>query len=230
MGGHETPPGSELENMCAVDVDQDRAPSTRVERRQERARARLIEAASRLIAEKGVEGLRLRDITDAADVGFGSFYSHFESKDELVEAVVIALMSSLATRLITHVQDLPDPAEAGSAAHRWFVRNAYEDPQTAWLIVHLDRADVLFQNAIMPYARPLLERGVELGRFKQMDVEVALTYVVGATIAVTRGVLEGRLGPEAEIASAEALLGALGLDPEQAAEVARRELPALDRS
>jgi AcrR family transcriptional regulator len=213
--------------MCGVAADRNPTPSPRVERRQERARARLTAAASRLIAEKGVEGLRLRDITDAADVGFGSFYNHFESKEQLVEAVVIDLMASLASRLITHIQDLPDPAEAGSAAHRWFVRSAYEDPQTAWLIVHLDRADVLFQQAIMPYARPLLERGIETGRFKPMDVEVTLTYVVGATIAVTRGVLEGRLRPDAETVSAEALLGALGLDAEQAAELARRELPPL---
>jgi AcrR family transcriptional regulator len=197
-----------------VDVDQGRTP-TRVERRQEQARARLTEAAAKLIADKGVEGLRLRDITDAADVGFGSFYSHFDSKEQLVEAVVIDLMASLATKLIAHIEDLPDPAESASAAHRWF-------------IVHLDRADVLFQNAIMPYAKPLLENGMQVGRFKQMDTDVALTYVVGATVAVTRGVLEGRLGPDADVNSAEVLLGALGLDAEQAAEVARRDLPALD--
>lgn len=213
--------------MSAVDPRAEQAVTTRVARRQERTRARLTEAASRLIAEKGVEGLRLRDITDAADVGFGSFYSYFDSKDALVEAVVVELMSSLATTLIAHIRDLPDPAESASAAHRWFVRNAYKDPQTAWLMVHLDRADALFQSAIFPYAKDLLQRGVQTGRFKPMDVDATLTYVVGATMAVTRGVLEGRLGPDADIVTAEVLLAALGLDQEQAAQVARRELPPI---
>jgi AcrR family transcriptional regulator len=182
-----------------------------------------------VIADKGVEGLRLRDVTDSADVGFGSFYTHFESKEQLVEAVCLELMSSLAGTLIAHVAELEDPAEAGCAAHRWFVRNATEDPRTARLVVQLDRADVLFQKMIMPYARRLLERGVSTGRFRDVDVTTTLTYVCGATIAVTRGVLDGTLGPGAETASGEALLGALGLDPEQAREIAHRELPPIVR-
>lgn len=202
-----------------------RQPSDRVQRRQQRARARLIKAASEVIADNGVQGLRLRDVTEIADVGFGSFYNHFESKEDLVEAVVIELMSSLASTLIASVAELADPAEAGCAAHRWFVRSATRDPQTARLIVQLDRADVLFQQMIMPYARDLIESGISSGRFNDVDVDTTLAYVVGATIAVTRGVLEGRLGPDAESASAEILLGALGLGSEEAKAIAHRSLP-----
>jgi hypothetical protein len=54
-----------------------------------------------------------------------------------------------------------------------------------------------------------------------------LTYVVGATIAVTRGVLHGRLGPEAESETAEVLLHALGLDAQQARDIAYRTLPSV---
>jgi AcrR family transcriptional regulator len=213
--------------MGLVPEERTRQPSARVQRRQQRTRAQLTRAAAQVIADKGVDGLRLRDVTDSADVGFGSFYSHFDSKEQLVEAVVIELMSTLARTLIAHVAALDDPAEAGCAAHRWFVRNATEDPRTARLVVQLDRADVLFQEMIMPYARRLLESGISRGRFRDTDVTTTLTYVVGATIAVTRGVLEGRLGPEAETASAEVLLGALGLDPEQAREIAHRTLPPI---
>src|SRR5581483_11124334 len=60
---------------------------SRVARKRLQARSRLIEAASAVIAERGVEGLRLRELADRADVGFGSFYTHFASKEELVEAV-----------------------------------------------------------------------------------------------------------------------------------------------
>jgi AcrR family transcriptional regulator len=101
-----------------------------------------------MISERGVEGLRLREVTDAADVGFGSFYNYFESKEELVEAVVLDVMSSLARTLIAHVDTFDDPAEAAAAAHRWFVRTAVEDPETARLLVNLDQADVQFQQRI----------------------------------------------------------------------------------
>jgi AcrR family transcriptional regulator len=203
-----------------------RSAPTRVQLRQERVLARLKQAASQVIAEKGVEGLRLRDVTEIADVGFGSFYSHFASKEQLVEAVVTDLVVNLADATIARTARLADPAEAASAAHRWFVRQAFEAPEFAWLVVHLDRADALFERAILPYAEELLRRGIEAGRFRVMDVRVTLTYVVGATFAVMRAVLEGRLGDDADVTSAEALLGALGLREREAAEVARRALPA----
>lgn len=208
--------------------DAARSPSARVQRRQQRTRAQLIRAAAQVIADKGVDGLRLREVTDAADVGFGSFYNYFESKEELVEAVVLELMSSLAQTLIAHVEAFTDPAAAASAAHRWFVRNATEDPETARLMVNLDQADVQFQERILPFGQRLLEAGVEQGRFAPMASPVTtLTYVVGATLAVTRAVLDRRMGPEAESQTAEVLLHALGLEAEQATEIAYRHLPSV---
>jgi AcrR family transcriptional regulator len=200
----------------------------RVQRRQQRTRAQLTRAAAGIIADKGVEGLRLREVTDAADVGFGSFYNYFGSKEDLVEAVVLDLMSALAQTLIAHVEQFDDPAEAASAAHRWFVRNATEDPATARLMVNLDQADVQFQERILPFGQRLLETGMAQGRFAPMPSPVTtLSYVVGATIAVTRAVLDGRLGPQAESETAEVLLHALGLDAVQAKDIAYRDLPSV---
>lgn len=205
-----------------------RKPSARVQRRQQRTRTQLTRAAAQVISEKGVEGLRLREVTDTADVGFGSFYNYFESKEDLVEAVVLDLMSALAQTLIAHVEAFADPAEAASAAHRWFVRNATEDPETARLMVNLDQADVQFQERILPFGQRLLELGVEQGRFTPMPSPVTtLTYVVGATLAVTRAVLDRRMGPAAESQTAEVLLHALGLNAEQAREIAYRNLPSV---
>ena len=199
--------------------------STRIARRQLRTRRRLTAAASRLIAEKGVSALRLREIAAVADIGFGSFYNYFDSKEDLVEAVATELMSEIASQLAMHARQFDDPAESASAAHRWFVRNAATDPQTAWLIVNLDRADVVFQDALAGYGKRLLERGIACGRFKPVNIDAALTYFIGATIAVTRAVLEQRLGADAETSSAEVLLGALGLMAEEAHNVAHQKLP-----
>jgi AcrR family transcriptional regulator len=204
--------------------------SPRIVRRREQFRERLIAAASGLIAEKGVEGVRLREITDRADVGFGSFYHHFESKDELVAAVVQATVASLATSILRHALQMEDPAESAASVFRWFIRLAYDEPQVAWLIVHLDRSDELFEMAVYPDARRALERGMEVGSFKQLDVEVTLAYVTGAVISIMRGVLQKRLGPDADVAAAEMLLGTFGLDAAQAADVARRPLPRVRSS
>ncbi|MGZ5311085.1 MAG: helix-turn-helix domain-containing protein, partial [Solirubrobacterales bacterium] len=54
----------------------------RQQRRRERTRGRLLEAARDLFAEQGVEATTIAAIAERADVGFGSFYNHFESKDQ----------------------------------------------------------------------------------------------------------------------------------------------------
>jgi AcrR family transcriptional regulator len=199
--------------------------NSRVARRKLQARQRLVRAAAELVVSKGTEGLRLREITDLADVGFGSFYTHFDSKEELIAAIVKDTVESLSAPVVAQSAKADDPAEAAAIAHRWFIRLATTDPKTAQLIVNLERADVMLELAVDQNAREVLKRGIDTGRFRTMDIEATLAFVVGATIAVMRGVLEGRLDGTADIASAEAFLGVLGIDPTSAAEIARQELP-----
>lgn len=58
------------------------AAGNRLRRRKERTRTALVRAAQRLIAE-GRVNVPILEITQAADVGMGSFYNHFESKEQL---------------------------------------------------------------------------------------------------------------------------------------------------
>src|SRR5260370_744814 len=53
----------------------------------ERARARIVEAAARLIHERGVAGTTLEDVRAAAQVSGSQLYHYFPDKDHLVHAV-----------------------------------------------------------------------------------------------------------------------------------------------
>lgn len=48
-------------------------------------RNRIVEAALRLIDEKGFDNVTVSQITEAAGVSKGAFYIHFKSKEELIE-------------------------------------------------------------------------------------------------------------------------------------------------
>ncbi len=54
---------------------------------EERRRA-LVEAAFGCIAEKGFEGLRLRDVASAVGIDHSTLYYHFPTKEDLVAGVV----------------------------------------------------------------------------------------------------------------------------------------------
>jgi AcrR family transcriptional regulator len=61
----------------------------------EEARARILEAASRLFREHGVEGVGLAKIMAEADLTVGTFYTHFKSKEALLQE---SLLQSLKAR------------------------------------------------------------------------------------------------------------------------------------
>ena len=54
----------------------------------ERTRARIVEAAARLIYERGVAGTTLDDVKTAAEVSGSQMYHYFPDKDKLVQAVI----------------------------------------------------------------------------------------------------------------------------------------------
>lgn len=58
----------------------------RRQRRSAEIRERLFNAALRLFAEKGFVETTVEDITNAADVGKGTFFNHFPSKDHILLA------------------------------------------------------------------------------------------------------------------------------------------------
>lgn len=68
-------------------------PVNRLERRKQRTRSALIKAAQQLIVE-GRLNVPVLEITQLADVGMGSFYNHFDSKEELFEAAVADVLDS----------------------------------------------------------------------------------------------------------------------------------------
>src|SRR5437764_3640167 len=95
--------------------------SPRRTRRRDRTRQELLTAARALIAEKGVADLRVSDVTERIDIALGSFYSHFETKDQIVETVLSETVSALADAIGDVGDHLEDPAEAMSIGIRKLV-------------------------------------------------------------------------------------------------------------
>jgi AcrR family transcriptional regulator len=211
----------------AVVAETDAAPPlSRTDRRREQTRARLIAAARSLITEKAVSGLRINEITDHADVALGSFYNYFDSKEDIVDAVVSESLRELAETVGIPTAEDQDPAELVSDAIRRFVRLAYDDRAFAQLVVHLDHADALFVTVVYPAARRAVETGIPTGRFDVSDLEVTVTAIGGGALALMRAIVDDRLPAGAENSYAELALRALGVPDDEAAAIAARPLDA----
>jgi TetR/AcrR family transcriptional regulator, transcriptional repressor for nem operon len=66
----------------------DTQPRSRLTPKGERTRAKIVDAAARLIYERGVTGTTLDDVRVAAEVSGSQLSHYFAGKDELVQAVI----------------------------------------------------------------------------------------------------------------------------------------------
>ena len=211
-------------------------------RRKRETRSRLLDAALRLMSEKGMEGVAINEITEAADVGFGSFYNHFDSKDAIYAALMDDAFERFADSLDQLVEDVTDPAEVISISVRHTVRRALESPVWGRFVIRQGlSADSLTRGLGRRLLRDI-QRGVDSGRFKTNDPMMTFIATGGAVLGAISAALPPRqadaanntlirrLGfKDAEVPerTAAVILRILGLSATAADSVARRTLPEL---
>ena len=78
---------------------------SRVERRKEKTRNALLMVALDLFQEKGIYWTKIEDITERADIGKGTFYQYFQTKEDLLEVLLQQGLNELLSRIQAAVRD-----------------------------------------------------------------------------------------------------------------------------
>jgi|SRR5918992_4158752 AcrR family transcriptional regulator len=92
------------------------------ERKKQRTREQIADAAIRLFAERGYQATTIADIAEAAEVAPRTFFAHFPSKEAVVFHDVDRMLDGLATTL----RERP-PGETTFDALRRFVDTIFDD-------------------------------------------------------------------------------------------------------
>ncbi len=106
-----------LEVLSAEDLPH-LQPMGRRERRAAETRLRLFRCALQLFAERGFSNVTVEDITEAADVGKGTFFNYFESKDHV--------LGVLAEIQLGKVRAALEQARAGKGSIQSVLRHLFE--------------------------------------------------------------------------------------------------------
>lgn len=197
----------------------------RRESRRTATRGRLLAAARELIGEGGFDAVTIADVTDRAEVGFGTFYGYFETKDAIVRAVIADAVERLGEANDALTADLDDPAEVIAVAVRHTLGIVHADPVFAGFIVRVGTsADDDLWGALRKRMLRDVKRGVQAGRFRSDRVAVVGHMIGGSVLAVLRAKLAGELGRSADAATAASVLVLLGLPEDEATKIANRRM------
>ena len=128
--------------------------------RKERGRAtreRLLEAGREQFGAHGYEGASLDAILDTAGVKRGALYHHFESKQELFDAVLDREVALIAGRIAKEAGKAADPVESLRIGCRAWLRMAL-DPEVQRIVL-LDPPSVVGWTRVARARRAAHARG-----------------------------------------------------------------------
>ena len=201
----------------------------RLDRRKARTRAALIRAAQTLIAQ-GRTNVPILEITQAADVGMGSFYNHFETKEQLYEAAYEAVIDAYG-QLLDHVTaGIEDPAEVFASSFRLTGRLHRREPELSRVLLNNLPRLLSADDGLAPRARRDITAAVDAGRFDVADVDIAVTIAAGALLALGQ-LLHDQPDRDVEQTTdrmTEDLLRMFGVPRRQAHRICTKPLPDLD--
>jgi AcrR family transcriptional regulator len=129
---------------------------TRQQRRVSRTRQKLLDAASGLFAEKGLDLTTIDDITERADVGKGTFYYHFKNKEGLIKVLINNVLGELRQALNKKAEGITDLSELMDtliSVHIEFFSSRWED----FVLYYQGRADLKLKEGYAVLEEPFLD-------------------------------------------------------------------------
>lgn len=179
---------------------QNASMETRNEKRKRITRKRIMNAAVKVFHEKGYTGTTIQDIMEKADLGYGTFYKHFNSKKEILQE----LMHDISKKM----RNYPEPTSRSifnriyaSNVHNYTVfhdnkkvlkilRDYYrtdEDLKVMWESLTSERIEVL---------RNRLHMAAQKGICRDINPDIATTLLWGMLNAGIDYVLDNDLSNE----------------------------------
>jgi AcrR family transcriptional regulator len=164
-------------------------PPDRRQRRSAETRERLFRAALRLFAEKGFAETTVEDITNAADVGKGTFFNYFPSK----EHILIAFSDMQLSKLQATVDQMRARPEPMRSFFRAMTLRMTEEPSRAPDVVRALLQANLSSSSVRSVMRErsaraeglltqLVQIGQERGEFRRDVPALELAQVFRQTI------------------------------------------------
>jgi len=138
-------------------------------------KAKLLQEAERLFGKYGYRNTMISDITKSAGVAAGTFYVYFESKESILEELVMSTNRNLRLTISSVIKNFTDRRDAEIAGYNAFLR-FFLNHSNMYLVVR--QAEFFNPNISRNYYEkiftsylPPLSRAIELNMIKPLKPE-----------------------------------------------------------
>jgi AcrR family transcriptional regulator len=187
------------------------------EKRQEKRKDELVDAAFELIADNGFEGLRTRDVAAKAGVNIATLHYYFPTKESLIRGVLDRAMMRFRSTLTPH----GSPADQLRNHLRAVRKLLAEEPELTSVMGELALRSARdasiggimteMYQAWHSTMRGLLRRAVREGGLRpELDSDGVAALIVATLTAITLPTLSGTARADQAVRQLERWLGVAG--------------------
>jgi AcrR family transcriptional regulator len=160
-------------------------------KKSELTKQRILDAAARILAQKGIAETRTAELAAEAGLSEGAIFRYFPTKRHLVEAVIRHFLNELhheLNQVLKEAEGLPEKEALEMIIDFHFGFFSWRGGVIQSLLVHPNPKGidlpikVLIEEGLLPYIskiRSLLESGMEKGRFRPGDSSLISTALIG---------------------------------------------------
>lgn len=151
--------------------------------KRERTRAALLDSALDLVAQQGMETVKISEITKHAGLANGTFYNYFTDRDEIIWEVAYGIAKEIGRQIDEGMADVEDAIERVLTATIAFIEIAIDQPEWGAVVISSNHHTTEMRKDVTRFLRADLQLGLEQGHFS-ITLDQYLLDQIGSIIVV----------------------------------------------
>ena len=180
--------------------------TSRSAQRREQTRRDLLDAARQVLSSKGYHRTKVADIVRAANVGVGTFYLYYPTKEALFVALVEDVVRLLRAQVDELQRSVTDPVTLARVRNETFFRFANEHRDLFRIVFgHGDEFHDVVRRAQQLFIADVAEnlrQGMQTGAFRPGNPELLAHAFTGVALQVVHWWVEHSSMPVEEVSQA----------------------------
>ena len=181
------------------------------------------------MSAKGVETTTIQEITEHADVGFGTFYNYFQSKDDIAARVLDCTIHNLGQRndAANQTAGVADPVLTMCNSVRFVVREMIANRMWRWWVARPDLVVERTRAGFGPFGLRDMRKAVASGDYTLIDddFDAAWSNLIWLMVGGVRDILDSHRAPRSADRIAEGVMRVMGVPFKRAHELTAMPLP-----